>query len=775
MYQRAAIVGILLAAGVAFTLTAKADDANQPPAVFVEVPGEMEFSGEMTARPLQLADLLAKGMHPADAQRRVELAVGSLDGYRVRRYYPETDEYIITIPNGSSEDLVHLELMSTGAFEYVEPNWTVFTLVAPNDPLINQQWHHNANRMNSFGAWEIFTGEPNVTVAICDTGIQPDHPDLMLHRREGFNSVTGLWESQGGQVGPTGNHGTLVVGCAAANGDNAVGVVGVGWNLGYRPVRVSENGSSASLDALTSGAREAVLTGGDRVANVSFSGVGASSVRVTGTVIKNAGGLLVWSAGNNGADLNWGNRDNDDVIVVGATDSADRLASFSAFGRSVDLVAPGVGVFTTTTGSTYASPNGTSFSAPLVAGLIGLVWSYNPDLTPDEVEQIIKLSADDLGAPGVDDTFGYGRINAANALAMTPAPSVQFQFPAGLPDIIDPSGGTTFRVEVIGSDITPVPGTGTLTYNDGSGPITVPMQEIEPNVYDAVFSALECDTQVSFFVSVQTSDGGTANEPRQNIPGAGFAATAVSDFTLVYEEDFGAGPAGWTVGAPDDDATTGIWEWGTPIGTTVGSNQVMPNSCPVGNRCFFTGQHTPGQGAGFNDVDFGKTTLFSPVFDLSGADRYLVSYWRWYSNSAGANPNNDIFVVDVTTDAGQTWTNVETVGPAGAGTSGGWIFHEFRLDDLVTPSDSVQFRFVASDYDPQALVEAAIDALTISSVDCFAPCAADLNGDGVADADDFFLFLQLFADGDPIADINADGVIDADDFFAYLALFAAGC
>ncbi|UCF66121.1 MAG: exo-alpha-sialidase [Acidobacteriota bacterium] len=171
---------------------------------------------------------------------------------------------------------------------------------------------------------------------------------------------------------------------------------------------------------------------------------------------------------------------------------------------------------------------------------------------------------------------------------------------------------------------------------------------------------------------------------------------------------------GWTVGAPDDTATTGVWERVDPVGT---SAQPEDDHTPApGVFCFVTGQGVPGGSAGDNDIDGGKTTLFSPVLDVSGLLDPHIGYWRWYSNDTGASPNEDVFMIDISDDGGETWTNVETVGPTGSEASGGWFFHLFRVEDLVTPTANVVLRFVAADEGSGSLVEAAIDDLVIT--DC---------------------------------------------------------
>ncbi|MBC8327474.1 MAG: S8 family serine peptidase [Planctomycetes bacterium] len=341
-----------------------------------------------------------------------------MEAFAVREYVPETDEYLFHVPAGSHENLVAANLLASGDFQYVEPDWLLFPVGVPNDPRFGDQWHHAANRMNSAAGWDLHTGNPSVTVAICDTGVLTTHEDLLLHRMEGYNAVDRVWESAGGNIGPVHSHGTNCTGSAAANGNNGKGVSGVGWNLSHRMMRVSNSsGGGAYQSDLTHAARTAV-DAGDRVASVSYTGGDSASPLTTATYLKSQGGLLVWAAGNDGRYLTYGNRDADDMIVVGASDSGDNLAYFTAYGPYVDLMAPGVGIWTTnsSSNSSYASVSGTSFATPITAGLIALIWSADPNLTPNEVEALLKSSCDDKGAAGVDNTWSYGRVNVNNAM-----------------------------------------------------------------------------------------------------------------------------------------------------------------------------------------------------------------------------------------------------------------------------------------------------------------------------------------------------------------------
>ena len=122
-------------------------------------------------------------------------------------------------------------------------------------------------------------------------------------------------------------------------------------------------------------------------------------------------------------------------------------------------------------------------------------------------------------------------------------------------------------------------------------------------------------------------------------------------------------------------------------------------------------------------MDGGETTLLSPSYDLSGLSDPTFSYWRWYSNSAGASPNADTFTVDISDDGGSTWTTVEVVGPTGNEVNGGWIQHQFQAASLISLTNQVRLRFRASDLGSGSIVEAAIDDLRVEDRDC-ATCGA---------------------------------------------------
>ena len=128
-------------------------------------------------------------------------------------------------------------------------------------------------------------------------------------------------------------------------------------------------------------------------------------------------------------------------------------------------------------------------------------------------------------------------------------------------------------------------------------------------------------------------------------------------------------------------------------------------------------------------MDDGQTTLISPPLDLSADDDPSLGYWRWYSNDEGAAPGADVFTVDVSDDGGETWVNVETVGPDGPETVGGWRYHRFSVLDLVAATADVRLRFVAADEGSGSVVEAAVDDVTrVDCADCLASPPGEVSG-----------------------------------------------
>jgi subtilisin family serine protease len=209
-------------------------------------------------------------------------------------------------------------------------------------------------------------------------------------------------------------HGTMVAGQAAASSDNGVGIASVCWGCEIMPIRVSDDYGYASLSDIASGLNWAADHGA-KVANISYKASDSSTVSRSASYFQQKGGVVTVAAGNDGTFDN--NADDPYMLTVGATDQTDTVFSWSSYGNNQDLTAPGT-AYTTKKGGGYIVGTGTSTAAPIVAGAAALVFSTNPSLTPAQVQNILKQSADDLGAPGWDQIYGYGRVNVARALNM---------------------------------------------------------------------------------------------------------------------------------------------------------------------------------------------------------------------------------------------------------------------------------------------------------------------------------------------------------------------
>lgn len=195
----------------------------------------------------------------------------------------------------------------------------------------------------------------------------------------------------------------------------------------------------------------------------------------------------------------------------------------------------------------------------------------------------------------------------------------------------------------------------------------------------------------------------------------GFEADLSYDISIgAFFFDDAEADRGWTFGAPDDDASSGQWTRADPIGTTYNSQQCQPeddHTPAPGVQCFVTANGSVGGTAGEADVDGGKTTLLTPVFDLSDAVSASIEYWRWYTNDLGNNPGEDYWDVDVTAD-GENWVSLEHTNAS----ANSWTQYSFNLGDFVGLTEQVQIRFVASDEINGSLVEAAVDDFILTAV-----------------------------------------------------------
>lgn len=324
----------------------------------------------------------------------------------------QSNLHIIDLPANASETAILKQLEHRPEFKSAELDRHVESTMAVNDPYIGSEWH--INKIGAATAWDSTRGA-GVTIAILDSGIDSSHPDLkpnLVAGRNIYNNNTDVSDICG--------HGTTVAGAAAGASNNGIGVAGVAGAAKIMPLRIAYwnttyNSCYASYSTIAAGITYAADNGA-RVANVSYARVAASSsILSAARYMKSKGGLVFVSAGNSNVDEKIAA--DPALVVVSATTSSDARSSFSSYGTAVSLAAPGSGIYTTGTNGTYKSVNGTSFSSPIAAGVAALMMSVRPDLSPDTIQSLMYSTAVDLGAAGRDIYYGYGRVNAAAAVA----------------------------------------------------------------------------------------------------------------------------------------------------------------------------------------------------------------------------------------------------------------------------------------------------------------------------------------------------------------------
>ena len=180
-------------------------------------------------------------------------------------------------------------------------------------------------------------------------------------------------------------------------------------------------------------------------------------------------------------------------------------------------------------------------------------------------------------------------------------------------------------------------------------------------------------------------------------------------------------------------------------------------------RCYVTGNG----GGTCCDVDE-LTILVSPRLDATGGDAFL-SYARWFSNSEGPWANQDVMEIEISDDDGASWSLLEVIGPTGEEASGGWFLKTFRIDEFVTPTDSVRVRFSVNDPTTDSIVEAAIDRVAVEVIVCDDRFPQDLDGDGIVGGSDLAALLGSWGVCvDCAADFDGDDVVGGSDLAALL-------
>jgi subtilisin family serine protease len=392
------------------------------------------------------------------------------------------------------------DLVASGLVRAASPNYYLDLCVVPNDPLVTYQWHiQDAGDadIDLPEAWDIAQGDPGAIIAIIDTGLDWNHPDLAAavwlnpdeiagngldDDRNGLIDDLRGWDFGNNGPDPSpdplmssdgidmGFHGTHCAGIAAASTNNNVGIAGAGAGCSLMGLKVVDTAGNVTTESLVAAMNYAV-TSGASVISLSLGGTfedfGFLQAAVDDAVAANV--VCVAAAGNSGTDTRLYPAALDGVISVGATNSAHQRASFSSYGSWVDVAAPGEGIWSTINRNyewdymtqlifswlfgwdgtnPYMFSDGTSMATPLVAGVCGLIKSVSPNCTPDQVLQLLTSTGD---AEVYDFPIGV-KVNARAALfaasaSAAPLPSnFQAMIQAVYPNPLNPVTKIEFSI-----------------------------------------------------------------------------------------------------------------------------------------------------------------------------------------------------------------------------------------------------------------------------------------------------------------------------------------
>jgi len=358
---------------------------------------------------------------------------------------------VADVPLNSVSSFV-TRVQSSGFVRYVEPNFKFQTDFVPNDPYWDLQW--GPQKIEADYAWNTTVGSSDVIVAVVDTGIDYTHPDLAT------NYVSLGYDFVNDDDDPIDDfgHGTHVAGIIAAVLNNGVGIAGVAQIKIMAEKGLDKNGWGTE-DGLAKALIHAVDQGADVLSN-SWGGPDSQLIHDAIKYAYSKGALVVAAAGNSGTSEKHYPAAYEEVVAVTATDSYDSPAYFTTFGDWVEVAAPGVDIYSTMPTynvtmndwgykQNYDYMSGTSMACPHVSGVAALILSRFPNMTRDWVRAQLRFTADDLGEPGFDKYYGYGRINARKAVEQTPPEHDLLIYNWQRPKFVQPGDSVTFNVTIL--------------------------------------------------------------------------------------------------------------------------------------------------------------------------------------------------------------------------------------------------------------------------------------------------------------------------------------
>jgi len=423
----------------------KFKDSDSQPGLFKTMPAADVFSASPT-----LTNIASRyQIRTSETKKLFETLVNSKES-SVRKNAASLENVFAFVSFTKESAKLLEELRNNPRVAYVEKQPKIYTVYTPDDPQYTQQWH--LDKIQSSTAWNIYNANPNnsaVKIAIVDDAVKLGHEDLNSNLWVNPGEIPGNgidddgngyiddingWDAANNDNDPnppsTGTnsyfmHGTHVAGIAAAVSNNATGVSsisGAGQNkVKIIAVKTKEDSSpGGSLETTLEGVQYAIAADAD-VINMSWGSASFSQTYQNLFITAhNQGITLVAASGNNNSQTYFYPASYLYVVSVGATNQSDQRASFSNYGARIDVMAPGVSILSTLplNNNSYGNLDGTSMASPLVAGLAGLMLSYNNTLTPHQIEILLEENCDNIDAqnPNYIGKIGAGRINADNVI-----------------------------------------------------------------------------------------------------------------------------------------------------------------------------------------------------------------------------------------------------------------------------------------------------------------------------------------------------------------------
>lgn len=558
-------------------------------------------------------------------------------------------------------------LSAFGEIELVEQVAIMRACQSPPNDLNNNQWF--LNNINAVAAWNVTEGSAEIKIAIVDDAVRITHSDLgdnvWINEGEIPNNNfdddgNGYTDDYKGydaadtdaNVNPPSSasntnftHGTHCAGIASAVTNNGNGIAAIAYNCKIIPVKCKgDSDVGENIPYAYQGVEYAIAAGAD-VISMSWGGPEANSLlQSLMNAAYNDGIVVVAAAGNDNTNANFYPAAYNHVISVGATDNQDRKANFSNYGTTVDVMAPGQGIYSTLAGSNnaYGQMSGTSMACPLVAGLCGLMLAHQPNMTPEQLEECLKSTCTNIDEQNTSfiGFLGAGRINAEAAVSCVPvlpqaldAAIVQIFNPGGF--ICDPV--VQPKVRLMNKGLTLLTKVKILYGENGQTPNVFEwsgfLDQGQGETVTLPPITLTGGPDITFKVYTQEPNGQT-DQNSQNDQSMVNVIVLPPPITPPFTENFesnGFTQNHWNIVNPDGDKT---WEIAPTTGSQTGAFSA---------RVYVFEYSTRGQRDG----------LVSPVIDLTNYQdvnlSFMHAYRRYQQNF------KDSLIIYISTDCGATF------------------------------------------------------------------------------------------------------------------------